>query len=207
VPDPIDYANQQANEWKSKYERLRTALRQEREGGKAGKSEADALRAENATLKAAAAAAPGELQAAYDALKSEVRTDKHKAAFRAAALKSRVPEAAVDDLFAASGYTPEGDTPDPAKLGAFVQAAADARPWMLTPPVEAIDVKPSAPQAPPSRLTSVGAGGGRGALEITPGKLRVSRSRDLTSGAWASDKVKHDEYRAAIRNGTVEYVD
>jgi hypothetical protein len=58
-------------------------------------------------------------------LETELRTLRHRAAFDRLAKERGADEADLDDLFALSGYKPEGDEPDPKAIGKILDAARE----------------------------------------------------------------------------------
>jgi FtsZ-binding cell division protein ZapB len=120
---------------------LRAEAKSRRVKGKALAEENDNLKAQVATLtsdrdglKAQVDAKPGELQGEVDKLRGEIRDRDHKDAFRRLAKTAGVNEAALDDAWQLSGYKPEGDQLDEAKITAAITSTLSGRDWLKAAP-------------------------------------------------------------------------
>src|SRR5258708_9051600 len=129
--------------------------------------ETETLEQENARLTSALADATSQL----DARTRELRSTKHKDAFRAAALEAGVLPKAVNGLYKDSGYDPgDSDEPDPGAISAAIESAREAHDYCFKPPVvEPPVVEPPAPVLP---RPTPSATGGRG-------KFRVSKENSM----------------------------
>jgi hypothetical protein len=87
-------------------------------------------------------AQPGELRKTIEKLQGDIRTRDHRDAFYRHAKGFRgekgetIREDALDALWKLSGYTPEGDAPDDAKLAEVIGAAVAAQPFVLQSPAQ-----------------------------------------------------------------------
>jgi hypothetical protein len=129
--------------------------------------------------------------------KGELRTVRHKAAFKAAALEGGVKPKAVDSLYRLSGYDPgELDEADEAAVTALIEASRDEfdycfEPAEVTPPV----VPPKAP------VKSVALGAGRGKAPVVPVKFRATNA-NMADPKWLRDNK--DALAAASKDGSLE---
>lgn len=132
--------------------------------------------------------APNEWRAKYEATVAQIKARDHRDAFKALyddgelKLKKSVP---VDKLMNILGYTPEDDTPDPAKIKALIAGARESDPYLFddpnTPPPDGGTgaggpaPKPTnPPELPPGPGASRGAADGHasGVLTVTRAQLR-----------------------------------
>lgn len=91
-----------------------------------------ALFTERDTLKAKAAEDPEGLKARLAEAHGKIRESDHKAVFAKVAAKHKVSDPAkVNDLWSLSGYKPEADQADEAKLTEVIGGALKGRPWFL----------------------------------------------------------------------------
>lgn len=167
--DAFDRAVRQAIQRKQRIHELETrlaALTKEHETLAAALKTAAAERDD---LKTKLEADPDGLRAKVLELEGQIRTRAHRDAFGAAAGKFKGPNgetvvpSAVDALWTLSGYKPEGDQADEAKLLKAIGDAVASNPFCLQAPDGAKDKGTAPPPAP----RPPGPGLSRGAPETT----------------------------------------
>jgi hypothetical protein len=132
----------------------------------------------------------------------ELRSVRHRAAFKEVALQNGVRPKAVDSLYRLSGYDPgEADEADPVALTALIEAAREEHDYCFEPPAPAV-VAPAVP-APEKKPTGFGSARGK-APASAAGKFRVTMA-DTADPKWLQDHAT--PYGEAIKNGTLEFVD
>lgn len=111
---------------------VRGEARDRRHESKTLKEQVEALVKERDTLKAKAEADPEDLKSKLAETEGKLRDVHHRAAFAKVAQGLKVSDPTkVADLYALSGYTPEDDQADDAKLAEVIQGALKARPHFL----------------------------------------------------------------------------
>jgi hypothetical protein len=114
---------------------VRGEARDRRHETKTLKEQLDALTKERDEYKGKAEADPEGLKAQLAELTGKIRERAHRDTFAEVASAARVTDPArIADLYALSGYKPEGDEADTAKLGEIIGAALKSRPHFLDPP-------------------------------------------------------------------------
>src|SRR4051812_1518353 len=152
---------------------VRAEAKDRRIKSKAFKDEAEALRATVATLtterdtfKAQAQAQPGELKAEIDLYKGKLRDRDHKDKFRDLAKAAGVNESAIEDAYQLSGYKPEADAIDEAKITAVITQTLQGRDWLKAAPAQGANGQSGASG------TQTGQGAGQATLPQGPGANR-----------------------------------
>jgi hypothetical protein len=145
------------------------------------------------SLKTRLEAAPSDLQKELDRLRGEIRTRDHKSAFERLARDHKVRPEALSDLWQLSGIKAETDTVDEAALQEAIQAAVEARPYLV---VQESTPSPQSRQET-SRPLQAGPGYGRG---TQPGRFHVS-GENLSDPAWMF--VNQDRLAAAQADGSL----
>jgi FtsZ-binding cell division protein ZapB len=208
--DAIRSLNRRIEELMTENASLKAEAKDRRISGKKLKSEVEKLTKECETLagerdtyKTKAEAKPGELSAKIQELEGFIRTGKHKSEFVEAVKRGGLEGASkqeIDDLWTLSGYKPEGDEPDPAKLDALIASQKESRPHLFRK-VETAD--PLAGGQPPKpKLTlpidnSRGGGSGGG-----PQAFKVS-SAQIQDLGWMQKNAA--AIKTAKENGTLVY--
>jgi hypothetical protein len=165
-------------ESKERYDRLETAHQEKIQ--------------ECETYKQAFETKPHELQAQVNEYRGKLRDRDHRDKFRelAIAAGARSDTKALDDLWHASGYKPETDEIDEAKIKAAITGALSERDWLKSPAAAA-----SANGAPVSGNTRAGSAN-VATLQPGPGASRGGASvKDDT------DAVLESKYPNAYRIG------
>ena len=137
----------------------------------------------------------GDWQSKYNDLNTKVREKSHKEAFTKVAKDLKVRDEALEDVWALSKYTPEGDEPDEAHLKGLVKGLVEAKPYFLAPE-EAKEQAQKSPLRP-------GPGVARPSLEPL-NKTKVSRV-DMRNPNFMAKYQK--EISVGLSNGTMEIVD
>jgi uncharacterized coiled-coil protein SlyX len=151
------------------------------EAGKAAPAEAPASKPE-------AKAKPGQTDdrdAKIARLETEIRTNKHRDAFRSEAVKGGAKPTSVDHLWRLSDYTAEGDEIDPAKITEVVERLRSEIPDFFTP-------SPDATGKPPVKLPP-GPGANRGTPPKpgnTPETFVVTKANARDYGWMLANKSK-----------------
>jgi hypothetical protein len=146
------------------------------------KAQLAAVTTRSTTAEAALTALQGKptteaLTTELTALKGELLTGKHKAAFAKLAEDAGVPKGAIEDLFSLSGHKAEGE-PDPVKIKATLDAAIEARKdWLTVKPGEG-----TPPPAPPP--LGKGLGSGKGAADKQVAAPVVATREQLSDPEW-----------------------
>jgi hypothetical protein len=113
----------------------RTYVRDQQREHKGLKEALDAATAERDSFKAAAEADPDGLKAKLAEITGKYRERTHRDQFAEVARAHKVSDPGrVADLYALSGYKPEGDEADKAKLEELIGGALKTRPHFLDPP-------------------------------------------------------------------------
>jgi hypothetical protein len=113
----------------------RAEARDRRHELKAQKEAFDALTKERDQFKAQAALDPENLRAQLADATGKLRERDHRDAFAKVAKAQKVTDPnRIADLYALSGYKPDGDQADEAKLTEVITAALKGRPHFLDPP-------------------------------------------------------------------------
>jgi hypothetical protein len=114
------------------------------------------LTTERDSFKQRAEAEPGELQKRLDEATGKIRERDHKDAFNKVAKGMKVSDpTAQADLWALSGYKPEGDAPDESRIKEAIGATLKGRPRFL-------DAEPDG--------STTAAGAANGGTQTTPAK-------------------------------------
>lgn len=161
-PSPAPPKERRMSEDPSTIARLASRARSHKEAANRSEAEVTRLTAELATantkLVEANRAADADANRARAAkLEGQLREIKHKQAFAKAARDLGADPDLVDDLYAVSGYKPEGDEPDPEAVGVFVTGLKESKPkgyWLQegtgdAPPPPLVRPSPSAGRGGP----------------------------------------------------------
>jgi hypothetical protein len=161
------------------------------------KAEADARqKAESERDELKKSPAPEDVVKERDALKGQIRSGKHRAAFDAAAKAAKVRPEALDDLWELSKLDTSADEPDAKAIEAAIGDKVKARPYLLDGAGDAVKEAAKAPLNP-------GPGSQRGARGDVGG-MTVSRSQ-LCDGEWM--QKNQDQMQEAIAAGLVTWTD
>jgi hypothetical protein len=113
----------------------RAEARDRRHDVKGFKEQLEALTKERDGFRAKAEADPEGLKAQVAELTGKIRERAHRDAFAEAARAAKVSDPArIADLYTLSGYKPEGEEADKAKLAEVIGAALTSRPHFLDAP-------------------------------------------------------------------------
>lgn len=137
-------------------------------------------------------ATPHELQIEVESLRGQIREAKHRRVFESMAADSNLRKEAIDDLWKLSGYTPDVDEPDPAKIKAVFDEAKTTKPYLFADPSNPPTPAPAVKNAPAP---------GRGST-TNPTQSIVSKAQ-MQDPAWmyhnqkqASESIKAGLFRA-----------
>ena len=140
----------------------RAEARDRRHDVKSAKEQLEALAKERDQFKAQAALDPENLRAQLAEATGKIRERAHRDVFTEVARAAKVTDPArIADLYALSGYKPEGDEADRAKLGEVIAGALKGRPHFLDAP--AVDPPKTAAGAAGATQTQPGGKPGPGA--------------------------------------------
>ena len=144
--------------------------------------------------KQAIEAEPHELQAQVDEYKGKLRDRDHRDKFRELGRKAGVTaDKALDDLYQLSGYKPEADEIDEAKITTAITSALQGRDWLKSAAGAAAPAAGAA-NGRPAGAGSQPAGAGGANLQPGPGASRGGASvKDDT------DSVLEAKYPNAYR--------
>jgi hypothetical protein len=158
------------------------------------KTERDTIKAELDALKAKPAD-PTAVQ-----LRAELRELKHKAVFDRIASELKARPEGLEDLWKLSGYVPEADAPDEAKIKELVTAQVKERAYLFDG---------AAPEAKPGEKPKQepGPGASRGGLVRDSGKFQVRRKGpgSMRDPEWM--RLNQAEYNKQMQAGNVEIID
>jgi len=134
-------------------------------------------------------AEPSEIKAQYDALKGELRGIKHKEVFQRVAAEQKVRPDALDDLWRLTGYQPEQDDPDEARIAGLLAEAVKSRPYLVQ--------EEAAPPAPSKLVPSPASDRGSDPRLKSGFTVKRSELNSIPTGPFA------EQYQAAMRDGTL----
>jgi hypothetical protein len=156
---------------------VRGEARDRRHEGKKLAEQLEAIAKERDEFKGRAEADPEQLKATVAELAGKLRTIAHFNAFATIAKGLKVTDdGKIKDLFALSGYKPEGDEPDQSKLAETIAETLKGRPHFLDTAAGA------APAAPGGAGATTGQLGGKPGPGSERGQSVSTESKSLPPG-------------------------
>jgi hypothetical protein len=132
-------------------------------------------------------------------LEGQIRTDKHRAAFRTQAIAAGMNESAVDDVFRLSEYKAELDDHDPDAFQSIIDDAKTKRPYVFG---KAEASKPDDKKTQQKPIP----GGDRGNHNRGDGITTFSKS-DLADPKVVLSPGYRKRVASAVRDGSARFVD